>query len=89
MQVAPAGRRDTRPDPSMPVIPMIENDDTQRVDPVASPDVEPPVLEAVVVAYPDENDECTIFPVDADEVDLLTRWITAEEGSFVDLIDMR
>lgn len=73
----------------MLVIPMRENDDTQDVEPVASPDVEAPAYEAVIVAYPDETDECTIFPSDADEIDLLTMWISAEEGSFVDLAEMR
>lgn len=33
--------------------------------------------------------ECTIFPPGADENDLLTTWITAVEGSFVDLTDWR
>ncbi|MGM0371074.1 MAG: DUF7511 domain-containing protein [Halobacteriota archaeon] len=33
--------------------------------------------------------ECTLFPSICDEDDLLTRWITAEEGAFVDLTEMR
>ncbi|MFB6110516.1 MAG: hypothetical protein ABEJ60_06545 [Halodesulfurarchaeum sp.] len=33
--------------------------------------------------------ECTLFPSVCDENDLLTRWITAEEGAFVDLAEMR
>ncbi|MFB6071283.1 MAG: hypothetical protein ABEJ76_09685 [Halanaeroarchaeum sp.] len=32
---------------------------------------------------------CTIFPRDAGEDELVTTWITAEEGSFVGLDDWR
>ncbi len=33
--------------------------------------------------------ECTLYPVTCDEDDLMTRWMTAEEGAFVDLAEMR
>jgi hypothetical protein len=32
---------------------------------------------------------CTIFPLDVAEEELLTTWISAEEGSFVPLAEMR
>lgn len=37
----------------------------------------------------DDGEECTLFPAACDEHALLTRWITAQRGSFVDLKDMR
>lgn len=36
-----------------------------------------------------DGEECTLFPAACDEHALLTRWITAEEGDFVDLVEMR
>lgn len=41
-----------------------------------------------IEAY-DDGEECTLFPAVCDETDLLTRWITAEDGDFVDLDEMR
>lgn len=32
--------------------------------------------------------ECTIFPADCDDADLVTHWITAAEGAFVGLEEM-
>jgi hypothetical protein len=40
---------------------------------------------AVVERYRDEPNQCTIFPVDADETETVTTWVTAKEPSFVDL----
>jgi hypothetical protein len=37
----------------------------------------------------DDGEECTLFPAGCDDQVLLTHWITASEGSFVDLADMR
>jgi hypothetical protein len=46
-----------------------------------------------VVATVEEHDEgpaeCTLFPCNVDGVELMTTWITAQEGSFVDLESMR
>lgn len=36
-----------------------------------------------------DGDECTVFPADADDETLTTTWITADEGSFVALEDLR
>ena len=36
-----------------------------------------------------DGEECTLFPAACDEQALMTRWITAGEGDFVDLADMR
>ncbi|MFB6120507.1 MAG: hypothetical protein ABEJ68_05255 [Halobacteriaceae archaeon] len=46
-------------------------------------------LESAVAEYPDAPDECTIYPADATDEALMTTWISAEEGSFVDLDEMR
>lgn len=43
---------------------------------------------AVVEEYDDGPDECTIYP-DGDNRRLLTEWVSAEEGSFVSLDEMR
>lgn len=42
-------------------------------------------LRATVVEYDDAPDECTMYPEDASEWERMTTWITAREGSFVDL----
>lgn len=46
-------------------------------------------LRATVVEYDDAPDECTIFPGNVSEWERLTTWITAQEGSFVDLQSVR
>lgn len=51
--------------------------------------VSPPEYEATVVSYDDEPDECTIYPTDATEEELVTTWISAKSGSYVSLEDMR
>lgn len=33
--------------------------------------------------------QCTIYPTDVSEEDLVTTWVTAEEGAFVALDEMR
>ncbi len=42
-----------------------------------------------VVEQQDGGVECTLYPNDADRVALMSRWITAGEGSFVALSEMR
>lgn len=61
--------------------------DQGRPPTVADPDR--PDLEATVVHHDDGHAECTIYPVDADETELVTTWITADEGAFVSLEAMR
>ncbi|WP_129113258.1 DUF7511 domain-containing protein [Halegenticoccus tardaugens] len=46
-------------------------------------------LTAKIVELDDESVECTIYPPDATGMDLMTTWITAGEGSFVDLDSVR
>lgn len=46
-------------------------------------------LRADVTEREGRPDECTIWPQDASGKALLTRWIAAEEGSFVALSEMR
>lgn len=45
-------------------------------------------LVATVVNYDDAPDECTLYPVDASDRELLTCWISAKTGSFVALPDV-
>jgi hypothetical protein len=60
--------------------------DTQRRTPSTS-DGELPLL-GLLVTYDDAPDELTLVPPDVDEDDVTT-WMSASEGSFVDLADMR
>lgn len=46
-------------------------------------------LVATVVTYDDAPDECTLYPLDATEQELLTCWLSAETDSFVALEDAR
>lgn len=73
------------------------NDQTLPTDDESPADAstdEPPTgrpgdLAAAVVEYDDGPDECTIYPADASADALVTEWLTAEEGSFVDLDETR
>jgi len=44
---------------------------------------------AHVEPYDDAPDECTIYPVGVDDDELVTSWVTAEEGAFVAAASMR
>lgn len=68
---------------------MVEHatDDENRLDTV-DPD-DRPTLAAEIVVSRGEPAECTIFPLDASDFERVTRWITASEGSFVGLDEMR
>ncbi|ADD06257.1 uncharacterized protein Nmag_2701 [Natrialba magadii ATCC 43099] len=57
---------------------------TERDGP--TPSVE---LDHVTIDNGPEADECALFPADAPEEELMTNWISAIEGSFVDLDSMR
>lgn len=46
-------------------------------------------LDHITVENDDAPDECAVFPREATEEELMTAWITAQEGSFVDLESMR
>jgi hypothetical protein len=46
-------------------------------------------LTAAVTAHAHEPDECTIFPLDADEETITTTWISARGDAFVPLAEMR
>lgn len=48
-----------------------------------------PALVAEIVMAGDGQKECTIFPPDSTGHDRLIRWITAGEGSYVHLAEMR
>lgn len=61
--------------------------------PVTSPDrtdgTDHPDECAAIVESVDGTEECTLFPRDASDVDLLSRWITARGDAFVSLESMR
>jgi hypothetical protein len=69
-----------------------DDDPPRRTDEPTSSDPQDcdpaPGVIAVVEEYDDGPDECTIYP-DGDTRRLLTEWISAEEGSFVSLDEMR
>ena len=46
-------------------------------------------LRAAVVRNDEDPDRRTVYPVDANDDELLTHWLTANEDSFVDLRDRR
>lgn len=60
--------------------------ETTTPNPGIAPLADHPVAE--VVETPDGR-QCTIYPADVDDVELVTTWITADEDSFVALADMR
>jgi len=44
---------------------------------------------AEIIVSQNRPAECTVFPPDATDFERLTTWITAKEGSFISLEDMR
>ncbi|MFC7130850.1 DUF7511 domain-containing protein [Haloferax chudinovii] len=46
-------------------------------------------LVAIVAPYDDAPDECTIFPAGLTDDELLTTWLSAQEGGYVALAEMR
>ncbi|SDY36394.1 hypothetical protein SAMN04487946_11291 [Halobellus clavatus] len=44
---------------------------------------------ARIEEYDDAPDECTLYPADATPSELPTTWISAKEGSYVSLDEMR
>jgi len=53
-------------------------------------DVAPdPEVRAELESRADGPDELTLFPADAEEFELMTTWLTAREGSYVALSEMR
>lgn len=59
--------------------------DHQSID----PEEPTTALDHVTVENDDAPNECAIFPREASEEELMTNWITAHDGSFVDLESMR
>jgi len=51
----------------------------------AAVDIPPVALESIIERYDDQPDECTIYRSDVPEPRRLSTWISAKEGSFVDL----
>ncbi|WP_129114412.1 DUF7511 domain-containing protein [Halegenticoccus tardaugens] len=50
-----------------------------------------PVFDVEFVLESDDHgrDQCTLYPREASEEEILTSWISADEGSFVSLVDVR
>ncbi|ELY99268.1 hypothetical protein C481_15495 [Natrialba asiatica DSM 12278] len=48
-----------------------------------------PELDHVRIDNGDSPDECAIFPAEAPEEELMSNWIAATQGSFVDLESIR
>lgn len=46
-------------------------------------------IAAEIVVSRGQPAECTLYPADADGMELMTSWVTAREGSFVSLERMR
>ncbi|AFK19762.1 hypothetical protein E6P09_01350 [Haloferax mediterranei ATCC 33500] len=44
---------------------------------------------AIVAPYDDAPDECTIFPAGLTEAEMMTTWVSAQEGAYVSLEAMR
>jgi hypothetical protein len=64
-----------------------EDDGGVFADPVAvGPD---PDVDAAIVERDDGLDELTISPADVEGFERMTTWITAREGSYVSLEEMR
>lgn len=50
-----------------------------------------PIVDQVIAEVVETSDgrQCTIYPANVDDTALVTTWITADEGAFVDLEEMR
>ncbi len=50
-----------------------------------------PVFDIEFIVESDDNghDQCTLYPREASEEEILASWITAQEGSYVSLADVR
>ena len=46
-------------------------------------------LTATRVAYGDGSDRLTLYPTDADDLERMSTWLTADAGAFVDLAGVR
>lgn len=64
-------------------------DDAKSRLPVAATPAEDRRLVARLEGSAERGTECTIYPDEAAGLDLMTRWITAAEGSYVSLDDAR
>ncbi|WP_459192271.1 DUF7511 domain-containing protein [Halosimplex sp. J119] len=62
-------------------------DGSKRLPAVDADDA--PTLTAEIIDPSDGPAECTIFPLDGSDTELVTQWITAREGSFVSLAERR
>lgn len=68
---------------------MTYTDHSGRADPVEDVSDDEGTEICAIVDESGEHTECTLFPEDAEGVTLMSRWITADEGSFVALSAMQ
>jgi hypothetical protein len=66
-----------------------DSSDEDRLPAERTPDDPAPPLEAEIVVAGDSPAKCTLFPADATELERLHIYVSAEEGSFVSLDDVR
>ena len=65
------------------------DDEDDQLPIKATPEDLPLMLAAEIIVSQNRPAECTVFPPDATDFERLTTWITAKEGSFISLEDMR
>jgi len=65
------------------------DDEDDQLPIKATPEDSIPMLAAEIIVSQNNPAECTVFPPDATDFERLTTWITAKEGSFISLEDMR
>lgn len=65
------------------------DDDDDQLPIRATPEDLTRMLAAEIIVSQNSPAECTVFPPDATDFERLTTWITAKEGSFISLEDMR
>ena len=68
---------------------MTRDNDSHGMPTLDSPESRAPRLEAVVERYDGRSDQCTIYPADAEEMERMTTWITAEDPAFVAVSQLR
>jgi hypothetical protein len=66
-----------------------EYDTVDSTVPTALLETDAEGVAAVVTETATGDEECTLFPADADEADLPTTWLSAADESFVALAEMR
>ncbi|WP_157572919.1 DUF7511 domain-containing protein [Halogranum rubrum] len=66
-----------------------DTDGSMQVPPFYGSDATQPKYDAEIARYDDAPDECTISPTATEGEERLTTWLSAQDGSYVDLDGMR